>query len=113
MAQQQLLYNKTLTISKDETLLVQVWSPTEVTLKHVRKQADGSLGTLAVFRVPLEMVTFTAEALIEAQKEVTTLQMIRKALLELFHEFPREKIEQVFQRVMAARLGMPGAASDE
>ena len=108
MAQQPLWYNKTLTLSKQEFLLVQVWTPTEVTLKHIRKtESGGDLTTVSVFKFPLSHARFVSAALLEAEKEVSLIVEIEKPVTELFQKFPRDKVEQVFERVKKSRIGRP------
>ena len=108
MAQQPLWYNKTLTLSEErELLLVQVWTPAEVTLKRVRKTETGSLATVSVLKFPLSHARFVGEALMEVEKEVSVIVEIKKPLNKLFENFPRHKVEEVFEQVKKSRIGTP------
>lgn len=108
MAQQPLWHSQTIKLSEEgELLLVQVWSPTEVTLKRVRKTESGSLATVSVLKFPLSHARFVGKALMEVEKEVSVIVEIKKPLNDLFENFPRHKVEEVFEQVRKSRIGTP------
>ena len=109
MAQQQLLlYNQSIPLSKEEFIQVQVWleKPSEVVLKHSKKEESGSIITLSTFRFPLTQVRTLCQFLFEAEKQISLEKEIEAPILELYKKYGKELVERVFDRVRKERLGM-------
>jgi len=110
MAQlQPLLYNKSILLDPQNFLQVQAYvsEPTQIVLKLAKKQEDGSIDTLGVFKIPVSHASFVSQAITEAQEETILNTEIEAPIHELYKKYGKERVDRVFSRVKQFRVGLP------